>query len=83
MVMAAFLALGKTLEENVIGTIFSFLDDSSLVINGSRDANDIGNLDDLMGFDYWPELQRANNRYMSIRMILDSMEQAAFRHQLV
>ena len=77
--MAAFLAFGKTLDENIIGNIFSLLDDSSLVINGSRDANDIGNLDDLAGV-HWLEFDPTINRYASIEVMIYSMEQAALQH---
>ena len=81
--MAAFLALGKTLDQNIIGTIFSFLDESSLVISGTIDASDIGNMDDVVFFDHWHASHPRINRYTSVRLIIDSMEQAAFQHQLV
>ena len=48
--MAAFLALGTTLEEDAVGTIFSFLEDSSVVTYCGTDASDIANLDDLETF---------------------------------
>ena len=72
--MAAFVAFGETLEENIIGTIFSFLDDSSLVINCSTAASDIGKLEDLEGFDHPRDLLPSLNRYRSRWVMRDSLE---------
>lgn len=45
--MAAFLALGRVLVDSVIGNIFSYVEDSSAVVNCGTDATDIANLDDI------------------------------------
>lgn len=43
--MAVFAALGKTLQNNVVSTIYSFLDESSMATCGSG-ARDLADLND-------------------------------------
>ena len=58
--MAVFAALGKALGDHVVETIFSFVEDSSVVANLGSDATDIANLTDLTNFDNVSDL---GNRY--------------------
>lgn len=45
--MAVFIALGRILEDSVIGNIFSFIEDSSVVVNCGTNFTDIAHLDDV------------------------------------
>ena len=71
--MAAFLALGKTLEDNAVGIIFSYLEDCSFVTICNTDASDIANLDDLNEFDVLAMSESYNNA-MSQWLLFGSME---------
>ena len=73
--MAVFLALGKTLGDDAIPIIYSFLDDSSVVAtcgSGATDAADLSSLEHLNWADDF--ILRINQSLSNVLLNVDTSE---------